>query len=84
MKILPYVGGALIGLMLLFALYVRSLPPPAPKVAPQPKSKMESKVDINTGMDAENIGERKTVEVNAKDGVLADEDDDLEETRGDL
>lgn len=35
LKILPYVGGVLLAIFLLFAYYVRTLPPPTPKVQPQ-------------------------------------------------
>ena len=35
LKLLPYVGGALLALMLLFAYYIHTLPPPVPKVKPQ-------------------------------------------------
>mmetsp|Transcript_20839 Transcript_20839/g.37858 ORF Transcript_20839/g.37858 Transcript_20839/m.37858 type:complete len:126 (-) Transcript_20839:282-659(-) len=44
LKILPFVGGAIVGLMVLFALYVRSLPVVEPPKKVPPKVSMEDVV----------------------------------------
>lgn len=89
LKILPYVGGGLFAVMLLFALYVQTLPPPVPRARPQkikltdnlgPDGVVKEMVQPKTEDVQEKVEEEKVEDDDSED----DEDSDLEETRGDL
>jgi hypothetical protein len=90
LKILPYVGGAIVVIILLFALYVQTLPPPVPRAAPQ-----KIKLTDNLGPDGvvKEMVQPETEDVDEKEEKVEveddndedddDEDSDLDETRGD-